>query len=144
MILESIGAKVVAGALASTAVVGGGYAVSTQQCPTGQESTLWGCAVVTDDPYGNTKTKSYLNPGQGRPQRGTGGLIIRDEDGRDTGSGIGEGQVFDILECGPKGSGLVLVNQDTSVHGGGWGTLYTGYVKWKYVEAAKQKLDCKF
>jgi len=142
MILESFGAKIVAGALASSAVVGGGYAVSQQQCPTGMESTIFGCAKVTS--YSNTQTKVYLNPGQGRPKPGTGGLILRDDEGNDTGSGIGEDQIFDILECGPKGSGLVLVNQTTRGHGGGWGTQYGGMVKWKYVETHDKKFDCKF
>ena len=142
MIIESLGVKIAAGALASTAVVGGGYAASTQQCSAGMEATIFGCAKVTEDPYGSTKTKVYLNPGQGRPEKGTGGLVIRDEEGRDTGSGIGEKQVFDMLECGPEGSGLVLVVQDTSVHGGGWGTQYTGYVKWKYVSFDKSELNC--
>lgn len=143
MIIESIGAKIAAGALASTAVVGGGYAVTTQQCPTGQESTIFGCAKVTDYSDETSGWKIHLKPGQGRPQPGTGGLILRDDEGRDTGSGIGERQIFDILECGPRGSGLVLVNQDTSIHGGGWGTQYTGYVKWKYVQVKATELNCK-
>ena len=141
MIIESFGAKIAAGALASTAVVGGGYAVSTQQCPAGQESTIFGCATVT---HYDPNTKVYPNPGQGKPKKGTGGLIIRDDEGVDTGSGIGENQLFDILECGPKGSGLVLVVQTTRGHGGGWGMDYAGYVKWKYVDTNSKKVDCKF
>jgi len=63
------------------------------------------------------------------PAEGTGGLILRDENGNDLGSGIGEGQAFQLTECGPEGSGLIKVNQTLRGEGGGWGELYDGYVK---------------
>jgi hypothetical protein len=64
---------------------------------------------------------------------GTGGLVLRDEKGNDLGSGIGENQMFIFTECGPEGSGLIHVFQVDSADDegvtGGWGPLYTGYVK---------------
>lgn len=63
------------------------------------------------------------------PAPGTGGLILRDEHGNDLGSGIGEQQDFRLIECGPENSGLIRVEQLTRGGGGGWGTLYEGYVK---------------
>ena len=68
------------------------------------------------------------------PAPGTGGLILRDIRGNDLGSGIGEKQGFDFIACGPKGSGLIKVNQYTRGNGGGWGNLYTGYVKQRYTQ----------
>lgn len=68
---------------------------------------------------------------------GTGGLVFRDEKGNDLGSGIGEGQQFLFVDCGPKGSGLINVFQlDKAANGasGGWGGLYAGYVKKAYTE----------
>lgn len=68
------------------------------------------------------------------PASGTGGLILRDKKGHDLGSGIGENQNFEFNECGPKGSGLIYVEQLKWGSGGGWGDLYTGYVKIKYTK----------
>jgi hypothetical protein len=72
------------------------------------------------------------------PAVGTGGLILRDENGNDLGSGIGEGQDFEFIQCGPEGSGLVKVNQLTRGSGGGWGDLYSGYVKAEWTMAPGQ------
>lgn len=68
------------------------------------------------------------------PASGTGGLIIRDANGTDLGSGIGENQDFGFNGCGPKGSGLIKVVQLKRGTGGGWGKLYAGYVKQKYTQ----------
>lgn len=68
------------------------------------------------------------------PHEGTGGLILRDINGRDLGSGIGENQYFGFTSCGPKGSGLIKVVQITRGKGGGWGSLYEGYVKQRYTQ----------
>lgn len=64
------------------------------------------------------------------PAPGTGGLILRDINGSD----LGEKQGFHFIKCGPKGSGLIKVNQYTRGGGGGWGTLYEGYVKQRYTQ----------
>lgn len=71
------------------------------------------------------------------PGIGTGGLIIRDVNGNDLGSGIGEAQYFKFIACGPKNSGLIQVVQELRGNkgGGGWGSLYSGYVKQKYTQA---------
>lgn len=63
------------------------------------------------------------------PASNTGGLILRDTDGNDLGSGIGEQQSFEFVNCGPDGSGLIRVRQITRGEGGGWGHLYEGHVK---------------
>ena len=76
------------------------------------------------------------------PAVGTGGLILRDENGNDLGSGIGEGQDFEFIQCGPEGSGLVKVNQLTRGSGGGWGDLYSGYVKAEWTMAPGQFNFC--
>lgn len=69
------------------------------------------------------------------PASGTGGLILRDINGRDLGSGIGENQHFGFNGCGPEGSGLIKVIQTKRGTGGGWGNLYAGFVKQKYTQA---------
>lgn len=69
------------------------------------------------------------------PAQGTGGLILRDRHGNDLGSGIGEGQDFEFTACGDEGSGLVKVRQLTRGTGGGWGSLYDGYVKIEWTSA---------
>lgn len=79
-------------------------------------------------------TKSAANSIFSGPAQGTGGLILRNANGTDLGSGIGEGQGFYFLSCGPKGSGLIKVRQHTRGTGGGWGNLYTGYVKQRYTQ----------
>jgi hypothetical protein len=68
------------------------------------------------------------------PASGTGGLILRDINGRDLGSGIGESQDFGFNGCGPKGSGLIRVVQLKRNGGGGWGSLYSGFVKQRYTQ----------
>lgn len=68
------------------------------------------------------------------PAPGTGGLIFRDAQGRDLGSGMGEGDQFEFIKHGPAGSGLIYVKQITKGMGG-WGTEYIGYVKVKYTMA---------
>lgn len=77
------------------------------------------------------------------PAVGTGGLILRDENGNDLGSGIGEGQDFEFIECGPAGSGLIMVNQLTRGSGGGWGSLYSGYVKAEWTMMPSQFDFCE-
>lgn len=69
------------------------------------------------------------------PALGTGGLILRDSNGNNLGSGIGENQDFSFTGCGPQGSGLIKVVQVKRGGGGGWGSLYSGYVKKQYTQA---------
>lgn len=75
------------------------------------------------------------------PATGTGGLNIRNSSGVYLGSGIGEGQTFKFVHCGPKGSGLIYVHQLTKGHGGGWGSLYKGYVKQRWTQMPSM-FDC--
>lgn len=76
------------------------------------------------------------------PAEGTGGLILRDINGRDLGSGIGEDQDFGFEACGPKGSGLIRVVQLKRGSGGGWGSLYAGYVKAEFSQAPQLFEKC--
>lgn len=69
------------------------------------------------------------------PASGTGGLILRDIKGKDLGSGIGERQSFEFVNCGPKNSGLIRVRQITRGEGGGWGDLYEGHVRAKFTQS---------
>ena len=65
---------------------------------------------------------------------GTGGLVLRDHNGADLGSGIGEGDRFTWSgerRRLPGGTVLVKVTQDTR-GGGGWGPLYSGWVRAAY------------
>lgn len=77
------------------------------------------------------------------PAEGTGGLILRDINGRDLGSGIGEHQDFGFNGCGPEGSGLIRVIQLKRGGGGGWGPLYSGYVKKRWTQAPQLFRQCK-
>lgn len=77
------------------------------------------------------------------PEVGTGGLILRDAQGNNLGSGIGEKQDFEFVECGPAGSGLIKVNQLTRGTGGGWGDLYEGYVKARWAMMPSMFDFCK-
>lgn len=103
-------------------------------------ATAAGAVLVTAPAASATDDHSYVAPvkrdggGTSFPASGTGGLIIRDVHGNDLGSGIGEQQAFQFLECGPAGSGLVKVHQLTRGGGGGWGNLYGGYVRHQYTQ----------
>lgn len=88
-------------------------------------------ARVTDC-YNNTTRDGERQSAGNRPAPGTGGLILRDSSGKDLGSGIGEGQNFKFVKCGPANSGLVYVQQTTRGTGGGWGNKYSGYVKQEF------------
>ncbi|QBZ71918.1 hypothetical protein SEA_KRADAL_19 [Streptomyces phage Kradal] len=71
------------------------------------------------------------------PAAGTGGLIFRDANGRDLGSGIGEEDQFEWY--GQKktladGTVLIYVKQSTR-GGGGWGSLYSGWVRAQFTQA---------
>lgn len=131
----------VSGAIALS-LVGGGTAVAVampnlgSDCTTRYELKESGLVERTYCDGALTKTR----PAQlvDKPAKGTGGLVIRDENGVNTGSGIGEGQSFIFIKCGPKGSGLIDVFQLDSADDegitGGWGTLYTGFVKKKFTQ----------
>jgi hypothetical protein len=113
---------------------------SAQDCPAGVEAASQ--QYNTEGLAGNLECHDDGSLATGTitswPAVGTGGLILRDEQGNDLGSGIGEGQTFEFLECGPPGSGLILVSQITRGEGGGWGDLYSGYVKARWTMVPSQ------
>lgn len=131
----------VSGAIALS-LVGGGTVVAVtapnlgSDCVTKYEMRIDGVAKVTRCGGSIQKARPAQIIAKAAP--GTGGLIFRDEHGTDLGSGIGERQKFIFVNCGPKNSGLISVYQLDSQSedgvGGGWGPLYTGYVKKAYTE----------
>jgi hypothetical protein len=74
------------------------------------------------------KSASYADAYYGSPKRGTGGLILRDSRGNNTGSGIGEGTRFQFLGSCVRANGVSLIKVHQIGHGG-WGPSYTGYVR---------------
>lgn len=110
-------------------------------CPEGKHEVFSSVddALYCFDRVADTDTPSITS----HPAQGTGGLILRDEHGNDLGSGIGEGQQFRFAECGPDGSGLIYVNQTVQGRGGGWGTLYEGYVKAEWTSIPSHFDFCK-
>ena len=129
----------VSGALALS-LLGGGTVVAVTvpnmgpDCNTRFEMRVDGVAEVTR--CDGVVQKSRPAQIVATASKGTGGLVFRDEHGNDLGSGIGENQKFVFVNCGPENSGLISVYQlDSQAEegvGGGWGALYTGYVKKAY------------
>lgn len=131
-------AALVASALAVPAALVTASSASALSCPAGQQDFNGSCAVVTDYP-----DETNIGTRTSGPAPRTGGLILRDAEGRDLGSGIGEGQQFKFTGCGPTGSGLIRVRQTTRGNGGGWGTLYSGYVKKRWTMAPQMWNECR-
>lgn len=130
--------ELVTGALIATTLLGGTAAVvvtmpSEKGCAITHEMRKDGPTKVTV--CGDVEQAEPLFF-KDNPAKGTGGLVLRDVNGRDTGSGIGQKQTFQFMSCGPKGSGLIYVMQLDRRGGwgvgGGWGDLYGGYVKKAY------------
>lgn len=91
----------------------------------------FGSTAYADSGTGSAMDKDIAHYVSG-PAPGTGGLILRDINGRDLGSGIGEMQDFVFESCGPNG--LIEVTQLRRGGGGGWGSLYRGYVRKAYTQ----------
>lgn len=131
---KTIAAGAAAAALAGTIVLGG-TAAASDNCTGSQVRTAYGCGTVSDDNEGVGTTQSS-------PAAGTGGLIFRDGSGAPAidsdgnQSGIGERDRFDW--SGEKrvvgGTVLIFVKQTTQ-GGGGWGSLYSGWVKAEFTQA---------
>lgn len=130
------GAAVVSALLGGTVIVA--VPATQENCKTTIEMRQDGPVTVKacgTDGYKEVRPTQII----GTAAAGTGGLVFRDEDGNDLGSGMGEGQQFIFTDCGPKGSGLINVYQlDKAEDGkpGGWGALYAGYVKKAYTDNA--------
>lgn len=129
----------VSGAIALSLIGGGtvgAVAISNSgpDCVTRYEIKTDGVAKVTR--CGGVQHKSVPSQIIAKPAKGTGGLVLRDTNGRDLGSGIGERQSFIFVNCGPVGSGLIDVIQLDNAREegitGGWGKLYGGFVKKAY------------
>ena len=76
----------------------------------------------------------------GAPAPNTGGLIFRDKNGRDLGSGMGENDQFEWLgrkTVTADGTKLIYVKQTTRGVGG-WGSLYEGWVRSQFTLAPQQ------
>lgn len=66
------------------------------------------------------------------PRAGTGGLLLRAEDGTTILGAMGSEDEASIQGCHPSDPGLVWVRQITSgTHSGGWGAM-AGYVRHAY------------
>lgn len=128
---KTIAAGAAAAALAGTIALGG--TASASSCPSGQVKVMGQCGTVTST---EADEKGGRNVQSG-PARGTGGLIFRDENGRDLGSGMGENDQF--VWNGKKhttadGTKLIYVKQVTRGVGG-WGSLYEGWVRQQFTMA---------
>lgn len=125
---KTIAAGAAAAAIAGTIALGG--VASAADCPAGQEMTQFGCGVVKDYP------SDEIGSTESGPAPGTGGLIFRDKDGRDLGSGMGENDRFEWngkKAVTADGTKLIYVKQVTHGHGG-WGSLYSGWVRQKFTQ----------
>ncbi|WGV35718.1 hypothetical protein SEA_FRANKENWEENIE_24 [Streptomyces phage Frankenweenie] len=92
-------------------------------------------AKVTTCPDVTIKKESGGERYANAPAPGTGGLIFRDQNGRDLGSGMGEGDTFQYLDrktTTADGTKLIYVKQITKGNGG-WGNLYQGWVRQQFV-----------
>ncbi|OIK08210.1 hypothetical protein [Streptomyces monashensis] len=69
----------------------------------------------------------------GTPKAGTGGLILRAEDGAPTNSGISEGTHFEFLGQCVRVNGVDLIEVHQS-EPGGWGPSYTGYIRRQFAD----------
>lgn len=89
--------------------------------------------TVTECP--DTKVTGEAERYANAPAPGTGGLIFRDKNGNDLGSGMGEGDTFQYLNqktTTADGTKLIYVEQITKGNGG-WGSLYKGWVRQQYI-----------
>lgn len=76
----------------------------------------------------------------GAPAQNTGGLIFRDQNGRDLGSGMGENDQFEWegrKATARNGEKLIYVKQITRGVGG-WGSLYEGWVRAEFTLTPQQ------
>jgi hypothetical protein len=90
-------------------------------------------AKITECP--DTKVTGEAERYANAPAPGTGGLIFRDKNGNDLGSGMGEGDTFQYLNqktTTADGTKLIYVEQITKGNGG-WGNLYKGWVRQQYI-----------
>ena len=94
-------------------------AAADNGCPAGQM------------PLGGTCHDAVFYPVEdGRPAPGTGGLIFRDRNGNDLGSGMGENDRFPLPGNASTVDGVKYIEVEQTTRGhGGWGSLYRGYVK---------------
>lgn len=118
---------------AAGAIVAGGTALGVNTaggCPAGQETTIFGCAKVTNAP--DERGAGYGKVSSVTP---SGGVDFRDVNGDRTSSGLSPADRFQYVgqkRKGKNGDGpLILVKQLT--HGkGGWGPLYLAWIPVKY------------
>ena len=75
------------------------------------------------------------------PKEGTGGLLLRSEDGVTKGA-MGSADSATILGCHPTDPALVWVVQTShGTHSGGWG-VSAGYIRHQYADFANEALPC--
>lgn len=94
-------------------------------------------AKITECPDATVSNSNGVGVTTSAPAQGTGGLIFRDENGRDLGSGMGENDQFDWLgrkAVTADGTKLIYVKQITRGVGG-WGSLYEGWVRAQFTMA---------
>jgi hypothetical protein len=130
MIFETAAAKAAATAvLAGSATLGVGVAAS--DCPSGQEMTVWGCAVV------KTAPDETIRRGTGTISATTVAVTFRDENGNRTDSGLGAEDQFEWLggrKPGKNGDGQLIEVKQITTGKGGWGSLYQGWIPAKYTQ----------
>lgn len=75
------------------------------------------------------------------PKEGTGGLLLRSEDGATKGA-MGAADSATILGCHPTDPELAWVIQTSSgTHSGGWG-VSAGYIRHQYADFGSEALPC--
>lgn len=93
-----------------------------------------GCPAGQMPLAGNCHEAVFTTYQTGRPAPGTGGLIFRDENGNDLGSGMGENDRFMLTGRASTRDSVKYVEVEQTTRGhGGWGSLYKGYVKAQFV-----------
>jgi hypothetical protein len=145
---KTIAAGAAAAALAGTIALGGS-AVADSSCGPGATATVHYENVknpvtgtterekITECPDMKVSNGSGVGVTTSSPAPGTGGLIFRDENGRDLGSGMGESDQFEWMgrkATAPNGTKLIYVKQTTRGVGG-WGSLYEGWVRAQFTMA---------
>lgn len=130
MIFETAAAKAVATTvLAGSATLGVG--VAANDCPSGQEMTIWGCAVV------ETAPDETIRRGTGTISATTVAVTFRDGNGNRTDSGLGAADQFEWLggrKQGKNGDGQLIEVKQITTGKGGWGPRYEGWIPAKYTQ----------
>lgn len=113
-------------ALVTTAALTVAPMASATSCAEGEARFEGVCGVAT----------VVIEQGMGRPKPGSGGLIFRDEQANNLGSGMYENARFTTTGNTVTVNGIKLIEVEQISQPGldGYGPLYKGYVKEQYTE----------